>query len=184
MATAPAVARRQTSYGSPTAERHQRSTSGSARSPATPGEAHQTDYSHVPMSNQQSLAGVARRDYETTNVARPHTSQRSSSRDAGAYVVPSASSRVEIARSAQRNEPRPGHHRYSSDIPRTPASSRHASSHTPSRGDVPGHDGTPTMKKRTTVPAQTGVWSLGKTIGAGSMGKVKLAKHMETGEQV
>jgi len=25
---------------------------------------------------------------------------------------------------------------------------------------------------------------LGKTIGAGSMGKVKLAKNMETGEQV
>jgi hypothetical protein len=40
-------------------------------------------------------------------------------------------------------------------------------------------------KRRTTVTAPyTGTWALGKTIGAGSMGKVKLAKHNETGEQV
>ena len=40
-------------------------------------------------------------------------------------------------------------------------------------------------KRRTTITAPaTGTWALGKTIGAGSMGKVKLAKHNETGEQV
>ena len=39
-------------------------------------------------------------------------------------------------------------------------------------------------KKRTTIDAQTGKWALGKTIGQGSMGKVKLAKNVETGEQV
>jgi|TARA_R110002003_G_scaffold198_23_gene15581 hypothetical protein len=40
-------------------------------------------------------------------------------------------------------------------------------------------------KRRTTITApSTGTWALGKTIGAGSMGKVKLAKHSETGEQV
>ncbi|KAL1604508.1 Serine/threonine-protein kinase [Nothophoma quercina] len=43
----------------------------------------------------------------------------------------------------------------------------------------------PTQKRRTTITApSTGTWALGKTIGAGSMGKVKLAKHNETGEQV
>jgi hypothetical protein len=42
-----------------------------------------------------------------------------------------------------------------------------------------------TTKRRTTITApSTGTWALGKTIGAGSMGKVKLAKHAETGEQV
>ena len=41
-----------------------------------------------------------------------------------------------------------------------------------------------TTRKRTEIDAQTGRWSLGKTIGAGSMGKVKLAKNLETGEQV
>lgn len=47
---------------------------------------------------------------------------------------------------------------------------------------VPGSGNT--TKKRTTITAQTGNWALGKTIGAGSMGKVKLAKNLETGEQV
>lgn len=43
----------------------------------------------------------------------------------------------------------------------------------------------PVNKRRTTITApSTGTWALGKTIGAGSMGKVKLAKNAETGEQV
>jgi serine/threonine protein kinase len=39
-------------------------------------------------------------------------------------------------------------------------------------------------KRRTTITTPSGQWALGKTIGAGSMGKVKLAKNMETSEQV
>lgn len=39
-------------------------------------------------------------------------------------------------------------------------------------------------RRRTTITTPTGHWALGKTIGAGSMGKVKIAKNMETGEQV
>lgn len=43
----------------------------------------------------------------------------------------------------------------------------------------------PVNKRRTTITAPaTGTWALGKTIGAGSMGKVKLAKNVDTGEQV
>jgi hypothetical protein len=44
--------------------------------------------------------------------------------------------------------------------------------------------GKPTGKSRTSIPAPTGNWVLGKTIGAGSMGKVKLARRAEGGEQV
>ncbi|QSZ29235.1 hypothetical protein DSL72_003747 [Monilinia vaccinii-corymbosi] len=51
----------------------------------------------------------------------------------------------------------------------TPPESRHAA-----------HRG----KSRTTIPAQSGNWILGKTIGQGSMGKVKLARKMDGGEQV
>lgn len=51
----------------------------------------------------------------------------------------------------------------------TPQESRHAA-----------HRG----KSRTTIPAQSGNWILGKTIGQGSMGKVKLARRAEGGEQV
>lgn len=39
-------------------------------------------------------------------------------------------------------------------------------------------------KKRGSITTPSGHWALGKTIGAGSMGKVKLAKNIETGEQV
>ncbi|KAF2460866.1 hypothetical protein BDY21DRAFT_402847 [Lineolata rhizophorae] len=39
-------------------------------------------------------------------------------------------------------------------------------------------------RRRQTIKTPTGEWSLGKTIGAGSMGKVKVAKNLETGEQV
>ncbi|KAI9839941.1 MAG: hypothetical protein M1819_000133 [Sarea resinae] len=47
---------------------------------------------------------------------------------------------------------------------------------------VPANNGA--AKRRTTITAQTGQWALGRTIGAGSMGKVKLARNIETGEQV
>ena len=50
--------------------------------------------------------------------------------------------------------------------------------------DAQGLTSSSSNKRRTTITAQTGQWALGKTIGAGSMGKVKLAKNIETGEQV
>jgi hypothetical protein len=37
---------------------------------------------------------------------------------------------------------------------------------------------------RTSIPTQSGKWILGKTIGAGSMGKVKLARKEDGTEQV
>ncbi|KAJ5491203.1 Protein kinase kin1 [Penicillium diatomitis] len=49
----------------------------------------------------------------------------------------------------------------------------------PASASAPGQP-----KRRTTISTPTGNWALGKTIGAGSMGKVKLAKNIETGEQV
>lgn len=39
-------------------------------------------------------------------------------------------------------------------------------------------------KSRTTIPTQSGKWILGQTIGAGSMGKVKLAKKEGSKERV
>ncbi|KKY38779.1 putative camk camkl kin1 protein kinase [Diaporthe ampelina] len=41
----------------------------------------------------------------------------------------------------------------------------------------------PKARSRTTIPTQSGKWILGKTIGAGSMGKVKLAKKEDSNEQ-
>ena len=39
-------------------------------------------------------------------------------------------------------------------------------------------------RKLSTLNTSTGKWSLGKTIDMGATCKVKLAKHLETGEQV
>lgn len=41
-----------------------------------------------------------------------------------------------------------------------------------------------TRTSRTSIPTQSGKWILGKTIGAGSMGKVKLARKEDSTEQV
>lgn len=49
---------------------------------------------------------------------------------------------------------------------------------------VPGSQPLAQPKRRTMITTPTGQWALGKTIGAGSMGKVKIAKNLETGEQV
>lgn len=153
------------------------------------------DRSSMMAAQQQSpqlptgLAGVARRDYETTNVARVQSQtqhRRSSSRDRAGHnhtAATSARGDGQPARSGSRTQ---HPQRYtSSETQRTPtsAASRPAPSQVPSRPPV--HDGQAVpVKRRTQVEAQTGIWTLGKTIGAGSMGKVKIAKNVETGEQV
>lgn len=48
----------------------------------------------------------------------------------------------------------------------------------------PRASGQTKARSRTTIPTQSGKWILGKTIGAGSMGKVKLAKKEDSSEQV
>jgi hypothetical protein len=67
-------------------------------------------------------------------------------------------------------------------------SSQHATGTHATGTHATGTHATPTAaaqpRRRTTITTPTGQWALGKTIGAGSMGKVKLAKNMETGEQV
>ena len=183
--------RRQQSYTSPTSERHQRTPSLAARSPVTPAElpmrSDSNTYSHgrAPSASQQPLAAVARKDHETTNLARPSSSRRSSSRDRS-HTAATSTTRTDTGRHTHRSNSRPSNSRYTSEVTGTPdASNNGASATTPtSNGGVPVQGVQASVKRRTTIGAQTGQWSLGKTIGAGSMGKVKLAKNLETGEQV
>jgi hypothetical protein len=108
---------------------------------------------------QSGLNNVARRDYEQSNVAQDQPSRRSED-----------PARAEASRRS--------HSRYASDASTTSAMPVNGVAADPRTGQVPA-------KRRTTITApSTGTWALGKTIGAGSMGKVKLAKHQETGEQV
>jgi hypothetical protein len=111
-------------------------------------------------------------NYETANVAQ--TSRRSSSKD---RPLPSRSE-------SQRHS---GHHRHHHSRQSSDMSTAVANGGGPAPVVVPvesRHTGRSSGKSRTTIPAQTGNWVLGKTIGAGSMGKVKLARRVEGGEQV
>ncbi|KAF1814306.1 Pkinase-domain-containing protein [Eremomyces bilateralis CBS 781.70] len=121
------------------------------------------------------VAYDTRRDAEQTNLARSSSSRRSESRDRDRSHASSTSHRAEPTRNPHQ------HTRRTSDVP----------SHTqqpPTNGiamDNPGSSHkTGGTRRRTTIGTPSGQWALGKTIGAGSMGKVKLAKHLETGEQV
>lgn len=143
-----------------------RTSSSSRRSVDRPQRSQSTQSrptGHAPSRHQQQsgLPNVARRDYEQSNVAQEQPSRRSE--DPG---------RTEATRRS--------HTRYASDASTTSAM--------PVNGVAaearPGQP-QPVNKRRTTITApSTGTWALGKTIGAGSMGKVKLAKNAETGEQV
>ncbi|KAF2691011.1 serine/threonine protein kinase-like protein Kin1 [Lentithecium fluviatile CBS 122367] len=156
-AASPAIVRSHSSSRRPPA--HNSPSSHPHRSQST---RHPHAHSHAP-----ALASVARRDFEQSNVASP--SRRSDSRD---RAVPAP---------ARPESSRRGHSRYASDASTAsamPINGVAADSARP--GTQPGQ-----TKRRTNINApNTGSWGLGKTIGAGSMGKVKLAKNAETGEQV
>ncbi|KAJ5204348.1 uncharacterized protein N7498_005227 [Penicillium cinerascens] len=150
----------------------------------------QNQYSHSktpshdrrPPSNYAALDSVARRDFEASNVARmPSRRDPSTERS---QERPSTATRTESTRKHQRNPSTHSHQRERSDMVGTAAPDRSADS----SQHATGTHGTPTAaaqpRRRTTITTPTGQWALGKTIGAGSMGKVKLAKNMETGEQV
>ncbi|KAL6717996.1 Serine/threonine-protein kinase [Lecanora helva] len=185
--------RRQPSYNTPTSDRSQRAASTTAKAPSTPtrmlrSTSQSQTHARTPSASQQaSLAGVARRDYETTNVARPPSSRRSESQDRN--YAPQTPKRTESTRESRRTSSRPGHSRNNSKMSTTntavadgPAARTPSTSRMASDAVISGSGGS--AKRSTTISAQTGQWALGKTIGAGSMGKVKLAKNLETGEQV
>ncbi len=162
----------------------QRPTSCSHRSASRP---HTHD--PPPVANQAALSNVARRDHETINVARRPSSRRSSSRDGasdgGQQYHP------EPARTHHRESSRPGSSRNSTDFSgetTVVANGSSVPSQAPSSSaqtERPATSTHPPMgRRRTSISTTTGTWSLGKTIGQGSMGKVKLAKNTETGEQV
>ena len=182
--------RNPTSYSSPSPNTPVRTRSSA--SPSTSSHhrsASRYNRDAPPPSNPAALANVARRDFEATNVARPGSSRRSSSRDE-AYDGRPPTYRADSTRSHHRASSKQGHSRDSSDMSGTATVVANGGS-TPvappsaaAQSDRPVPTSHPSGRRRTTITATTGQWALGKTIGAGSMGKVKLAKNLETGEQV
>jgi len=182
-------------YNSSSDTRHRRTTSQSTSRPS--GEGHRTDRpeptsgSHNRGSTtlqQQSLASVARRDYESTNLpATQQNSRRSTSRDQ--YAPGSPGVRAETNRPTHhRTESQNRRPRYSEDVPRSAGSAAPADmasvQQRSAESEAPSSSSTAKRGRTTLDMPATGVWALQKTIGAGSMGKVKLARNFATGEQV
>ncbi|KAI0129534.1 hypothetical protein BJ170DRAFT_700774 [Xylariales sp. AK1849] len=123
---------------------------------------------------------LPQRDYETSNVA----SKRSSSRDRHAPPVSrgAADSKAVHRRTSTR-----------SSNPHGEMAGPTAVANNAGPAAVPPvmqaaadarATGAKTRTTRTSIPTQSGKWILGKTIGAGSMGKVKLARKEDGTEQV
>jgi serine/threonine protein kinase KIN1/2 len=179
----------QAAYASSSSGQPARTRSNATRPSSSSHHSHRSSprsYLHdtPPTANQAALANVAQRDFETTNVAMPSSSRRSPSRDGQADY------RSDAPRSHQRTSSRPGSSRNSTEISGAttvvnggPTSIPQPATATYSERP-PASSQPPSGRRRTSIATSTGTWLLGKTIGQGSMGKVKLAKNLETGEQV
>lgn len=176
------------SYGTPPTSQPARTRSTNHRPPSSSHQSHRSaakTYSHdtPPIANSAALAQVAQRDFETTNVARPSSSRRNSRDGRPEQTEGSRGTRP-------RTASRPSSRRNSADLSAAPtvvASEPPATTHTrpPAHAEPSSASAYPAAgRRRTSITTQTGTWQLGKTIGQGSMGKVKLAKNNETGEQV
>lgn len=178
--------RRQHAYAPPATDRqHYSPTSG--RAPTSPRRSLSTSqpatstHSRSTSGAQPQLVNVARRDFEQSNLAKASSSsRRSESRDRPSGPAPGRSDSTRNGTTSSRH----GHTRHNSDAPVPVAAP--PTNGTPS--DNMSRQTTNTMpqtaRRRTTIDATTGHWELGKTIGAGSMGKVKLARNKETHETV
>lgn len=150
-----------------------------------PQQSHPHSYSkppphdHRPPTNNAVFDHIARRDFEASRAPRPGSSRRSSSRDRS----DSNSHRSESTRRHHRNLSSHSSHRNSAAMTATASVMADGAS---SRSQATsGHPlQSVSSRRRTTITSPSGHWAMGKTIGAGSMGKVKLAKNVETGEQV
>ena len=130
---------------------------------------------------------VAQRDFEQTNLpsaTRPTNGHRRSESHDRTVAAPGP---ARMEPSARRDDATRGHSRthsrYAEPTPApAPAPSNGTTEH--GRSTASGGQHPQNLRRRTTIDATTGHWELGKTIGAGSMGKVKLARNKDTGEQV
>lgn len=173
----PGASRRGQSYSSPS--RTQSTRTRTTAVPPSPVRA--ISHSRGPSSSRVEEV-LPQRDYETTNVAR--TSSKRSSDRPPAIRAESSRSGTGHQRSSSRSNHQ--HHYTPSEMSGTTAVTNGTSGGGPAPVVTPieSRHGGKAARSRTTIPAQTGNWVLGKTIGAGSMGKVKLARRVEGGEQV
>ncbi|KAL2871991.1 putative serine/threonine protein kinase Kin1 [Aspergillus lucknowensis] len=143
-------------------------------------------YDRRPPTNHAVFDTIARRDFESSKGGHQASSRRGNSRERS-QERPSSSYRPESSsHKPQRNLSVRSQQRDSIDMTNAGAvTADGGSGHSHSTSGHHLHSGNSSQpKRRTMIATQTGQWSLGKTLGAGSMGKVKVGRHLETGEQV
>ncbi|KAG0155225.1 hypothetical protein PDIDSM_799 [Penicillium digitatum] len=161
----------------PTVVRSHSTTSRHSRGPSDLPHRTRSVADQRPPLNHTGLEGAARREFEASNVARM-SSRRETSSDRSQDRPSTA--RTETARRHQRNPSTQSRQQDSADMISSSASQLPPQHATATSAPVAAA----APRRRTMITTPTGQWNLGKTIGAGSMGKVKLAKNTETGEQV
>lgn len=163
----------------------QPSASAPSQPPQQSPQSRSQAYDRPPPSSQAVLDNLARRDRDTAKGSLPPPARRSSSRERSQERAAAAAHHSEsAAKKHQRNLSVQGHQRNSIDM----ATAGPVAAEDPAAAAQPSQlhpvASTTQPRRRTMITTPSGQWALGKTIGAGSMGKVKLAKNMETGEQV
>ncbi|PWY89775.1 Pkinase-domain-containing protein [Aspergillus heteromorphus CBS 117.55] len=144
-------------------------------------------YDRRPPSNQAVFDNIARRDFEAARGAQPVSSRRSTSRERS-QERPSTSYRPDSSSAHHhRTLSIKGHQRDSIDMATAGPVMAEGAGHSqaaPTHLHPTNSNTAVPSKRRTMITTPSGQWALGKTLGAGSMGKVKVGKNMDTGEQV
>ncbi|KAI1772302.1 hypothetical protein F4818DRAFT_444528 [Hypoxylon cercidicola] len=157
----------------------------------TPHRSASTSHHHRHHSRQTSSSGrpiqdiLPQQDYETSNVVTAaHQPKRSSSKDRPPPVSRGTDSKGVHRRSSTRST----HAQSEMAGPTAVANNAGPAAIPPvmqAAVDARATGSKPSSRtSRTSIPTQSGKWILGKTIGAGSMGKVKLARKEDGTEQV
>ncbi|KAK6542190.1 serine/threonine-protein kinase KIN2 [Orbilia ellipsospora] len=144
---------------------YQQAMSSQPQTPASPGTVQRSQSTRTPHVRQSSLSRTA------TTTGRPDSyHQHSSRRDPDQH-----STRMQPPPASY--ERRPDHNRQPSNMSDAPS----PMVGTPGSTEEPGRSSQ--KPRKTTLQGVTGTWILGKTIGAGSMGKVKIARKSDGSEQ-
>lgn len=160
-------------------------TSSRANVPATPRRTSSnpsgngTSHGRSSSVAQGSLSHVAQRDEERLNLAGTRQTDDASKISRSQSVRNPMPSLSRPKESPRYDPPRP----ITATTPTAPPNAN-SNGYQPDDKSKQSYNEIAQPRRRTNIDAKTGNWELGKTIGAGSMGKVKLAKNKDTGEQV
>ncbi|KAI1155640.1 hypothetical protein F4825DRAFT_27033 [Nemania diffusa] len=180
-----------TTTTSPTSNSITNSNSNNTSSHATPLPHRSTSTSHPQRHHSRRHSGsgsvravqdiLPQQDYETSNIAQQ--SRPVSSKDRPPPVSRGSDSKGVHRRASTRSN----HSSHNSDMAAAAVANSNGPAAVPpvmqAAADARA-TGAKQRTSRTSIPTQSGKWILGKTIGAGSMGKVKLARKEDGTEQV